>query len=279
MIFLMGFLLGFGQNEKVAASEEKIPSENLKINTEKEKETKREKKDEEKKDEEKEMLEGLKEDIDNEESTLAEAGKEDKKDVKEVSSEASDKIIEKKKEKSDEKKEKKEKVEKKAQKEKKEEREKSEVKEKKDEKKAIISYNEEEFKILACVIYLEAGDQPFKGKVAVANAILNRVQDKAFPETIKKVVHHRAYGYYQFGLARPGGKLEKALKVYGKRKIAWQKKAEEESVKAAKAALFGEREIPENLCFFVMKNSAPGKRYRKNKPGGVIIADHYFYKW
>lgn len=144
---------------------------------------------------------------------------------------------------------------------------------------SVIDFTEEELKMLACVVYLESGNQPFKGKVAVANTIINRVKQNGFPNTIKKVIHHRAYGYYQFSLAKPGGRLEKAMKVFGKRKIAWQKKAEKESLKAARAALYGEEAIPDHLCFFVMKNSTPGRRFRKNKPGGVIIADHYFYKW
>lgn len=157
---------------------------------------------------------------------------------------------------------------------------KKKAKAKKDEeKKPVISFTEEELKMLACVIYLEAGNQPFEGKVAVANTIINRVKGKGFPNTIDKVIHHVAYGRYQFGLAVPGGKLEKAMKVYGKRTVWWQKKYEKEATKAAKAALYGEKAIPDHLCFFVMKNSAPGLRFRKTKPGGVIIKDHYFYKW
>lgn len=153
------------------------------------------------------------------------------------------------------------------------------IEEKAVELKPIVAFTDEEFRILASVIFLEAGNQPFNGKVAVANVVLNRVQSKSFPESISKVIYQKAYGYYQFGLAKPGGKLERALQVYGKRTVAWERSAEEEAIKAAKAALYGERAIPDHLCFFVMKNSLAGRRYMKNKPGGVIIADHYFYKW
>lgn len=42
---------------------------------------------------------------------------------------------------------------------------------------------------LAQNIYFEAGNQPFAGKLAVANVTLNRVSDLQFPETICEVVY------------------------------------------------------------------------------------------
>ena len=42
---------------------------------------------------------------------------------------------------------------------------------------------------LAQNIYFEAGNQPFAGKLAVANVTLNRVADLQFPETVCEVVY------------------------------------------------------------------------------------------
>ena len=42
---------------------------------------------------------------------------------------------------------------------------------------------------LAQNIYFEAGNQPFAGKLAVANVTLNRVNDLQFPETVCEVVY------------------------------------------------------------------------------------------
>ena len=41
---------------------------------------------------------------------------------------------------------------------------------------------------LAQNIYFEAGNQPFSGKLAVANVVLNRVESSQFPDTICEVV-------------------------------------------------------------------------------------------
>ena len=41
---------------------------------------------------------------------------------------------------------------------------------------------------LAQNIYFEAGNQPFSGKLAVANVVLNRVESTQFPNTICEVV-------------------------------------------------------------------------------------------
>lgn len=49
---------------------------------------------------------------------------------------------------------------------------------------------------LAQNIYFEAGNQPFAGKMAVANVTLNRVNDLQFPNTICDVVYQSA-AYYK----------------------------------------------------------------------------------
>ena len=57
----------------------------------------------------------------------------------------------------------------------------------------IISSMAEEYstekKCLAEAIYYEARSESFKGKIAVANVILERMKRKDFPNTICKVVH------------------------------------------------------------------------------------------
>jgi spore germination cell wall hydrolase CwlJ-like protein len=44
------------------------------------------------------------------------------------------------------------------------------------------------FLCLAMNVYHEAKNQPFEGQVAVAQVVLNRVEDKRFPNTICEVV-------------------------------------------------------------------------------------------
>lgn len=40
-------------------------------------------------------------------------------------------------------------------------------------------------------VYAEAGQEPYKGQVAVAQVILNRVKDKRFPNTITGVIYQK----------------------------------------------------------------------------------------
>jgi len=42
--------------------------------------------------------------------------------------------------------------------------------------------------LLAITIYLEAGNQPYEGKVAVAQVIMERVSDGRWPDTIRTVI-------------------------------------------------------------------------------------------
>ena len=42
--------------------------------------------------------------------------------------------------------------------------------------------------LLAAIIYCEAGGEPYEGKVAVGNVVLNRVKSAAFPDTVEAVI-------------------------------------------------------------------------------------------
>lgn len=48
---------------------------------------------------------------------------------------------------------------------------------------------DQELYCMAEAIYFESGNQPFVGKMAVAEVILNRVQHIGYPDTVCKVVH------------------------------------------------------------------------------------------
>ena len=54
---------------------------------------------------------------------------------------------------------------------------------------------------LAVAIFFEARGEPYQGKEAVANVILNRVEDKRYPNSVCGVVNeHKAFSYTQDGL-------------------------------------------------------------------------------
>ena len=162
----------------------------------------------------------------------AEKEKENEKDDKKDKEEKDDK---EKKDDKDDKKEDKDSKDEKDSKDKKDN--KKDDKEKKEEKKE--SYSKADLKLLACLIYTEAGNQSYKGKLAVGNVVMNRVKSNQFPNNIEDVVYQSAYSrsygrrIYQFSVASPSvGTLKKALSVYGKRKGAAEIKMEKECIKA-----------------------------------------------
>lgn len=53
---------------------------------------------------------------------------------------------------------------------------------------------------LATVVYLEARGEPYEGQLAVAEVIINRVDDQDFPDTICGVVMQQSQFSYQEGL-------------------------------------------------------------------------------
>lgn len=126
------------------------------------------------------------------------------------------------------------------------------------------SYSKSDLRYLSAIVYAESGNQSHKGKVAVANVVLNRVKSRKYPNSIKKVIYQKG----QFTPAR-NGSLKKALALYdkGSSKIAASKKA-------AKQALNGKGVLSKKYLYF------SGYRCKKTitkKYGKVVfIGAHYF---
>lgn len=64
-----------------------------------------------------------------------------------------------------------------------------------------------EVKLLAALIYCEAGNQPYEGMVAVGAVVLNRMESRRFPNSLEGVIYQRG----QFTPAMTG-KLARVLK-------------------------------------------------------------------
>lgn len=161
-----------------------------------------------------------------------------------------------------------------------------EVVEKKEEKEKP-SYSEKDLRLLSALIYSEAGNQPYKGMLAVANVVLNRVNSKVYwhVNTVEEVIYDNKWGAVQFAVTIKNKKtglssLDKALKAYDtgefpgrnqKSETASMKKA----IKAAKAALEGENNIDGFLCFNGINK---GTASIKKKYDYKIIEGHIFYR-
>lgn len=133
------------------------------------------------------------------------------------------------------------------------------------------SYTNSELRLLTAIIYCEAGNESYKGKVAVGNVVLNRVRSSKFPKTVKGVIYQSG----QFTPARSGS-LSKALQKYdGKRSYGYgEKKQMADCKKAAKAAFNGTYVVSKSTYFFTMYSSK--KAILKKYPKAVFIGGHYF---
>ena len=54
-----------------------------------------------------------------------------------------------------------------------------------------MSFADGDRKLLANIIYCEAGSEPYEGKLAVGAVVINRVLSSKFPDTVVGVVYQR----------------------------------------------------------------------------------------
>ncbi len=67
-----------------------------------------------------------------------------------------------------------------------------------------VSVSSNDRTILERIVEAEAGGEDHKGKVLVANVVLNRVKDKSFPSTVEEVVFAHSGSTYQFSPIHDG---------------------------------------------------------------------------
>lgn len=111
---------------------------------------------------------------------------------------------------------------------------------------------ESDVRLLAALIYCEAGNQPYDGKVAVGAVVMNRIASGRFPNTLEGVIYQRG----QFTPAM-NGKLGRIL-ASGKIPAA--------CYEAAQDAMNGANPIGDALFF---NTGRAGSR-------GYKLGDHYF---
>ena len=115
-----------------------------------------------------------------------------------------------------------------------------------------LEFMEGDRDLLACIIYCEAGNQPYTGQVAVGAVVMNRVRSAAFPNTVSGVI-------YQKGQFSPvaSGRLATRLSLG----------ANSQCYQAADEAMSGATPVGNCLYF---RTIIP-------EINGTIIGDHVFY--
>lgn len=125
----------------------------------------------------------------------------------------------------------------------------------------IIDFSEEDYTVLCKIVEAEAGDQDEKGRILVANVIINRVISSGC--TIKEVVFSNNGRTYQFSPVRPGGSYYKTT-------------ASQLTIECVDRALKGE-DYSEGAIYFAMKTSS-NSWFNTSLTFLFKHGDHYFYK-
>ncbi|TCT15721.1 N-acetylmuramoyl-L-alanine amidase [Natranaerovirga pectinivora] len=122
------------------------------------------------------------------------------------------------------------------------------------------SYTEDELFWLARIVHAEASGEPYAGKLAVANVIINRKNSSEFPNSIYGVIFDRNHGV-QFTPISNGT-------IYNTPNA--------DSIRAAREALEGHNNIGNSL-FFLNPAKATTFWITANRPYITTIAGHAFY--
>ena len=130
-------------------------------------------------------------------------------------------------------------------------------------------------KLLAAIIYTEAGNQPYSGQLAVGIVITNRIRSREFPNKLKEVI----YAKWQFEPAR-NGMLTAALK--GKMPVSEScEKAAAEALSMYKNNIYkitnakGKKVSMKNYLFFMTPGSYTRLGLKSKKR---VLWDHVFFK-
>ena len=129
----------------------------------------------------------------------------------------------------------------------------------------IYEVSEEDYDALLRLVEAEASGEDIKGKLLVANVVLNRVQSGAFPDTIKEVIYQRQNGRAQFSPVATG-KIDRVA-------------VSEETVEAVERALCGEDESAGALYFVAPAYADAGNHqwFRDNLTLLFSYEGHEFY--
>lgn len=98
------------------------------------------------------------------------------------------------------------------------------------------SYTSKDLKYMAAIIYCEAGNQSYAGKMGVGCVVMNRVNSSRFPNTVLKVIKQP----YQFGPVRQG---KFAREVKNVDRGLYSRGARRSCLKAAQEVLEGQTKV------------------------------------
>ncbi|SET99029.1 cell wall hydrolase [Paenibacillus sp. NFR01] len=110
------------------------------------------------------------------------------------------------------------------------------------------------------IVMAEAEGEPYPGKIAVANVVLNRLRSANFPDTIKDVIYQKR----QFSPVA-NGRLTRVT-------------PDKESIRAVTAALSGVKEVSDDTYYFLSLKLAQDLTVHHTRKYAKTIGNHTFYK-
>lgn len=122
-------------------------------------------------------------------------------------------------------------------------------------------YRDDHVYWLARIIFAESRGEPMKGKIAVGNVVLNRVQSSAYPNTIYGVIFDKRFGI-QFAPVMNGT-------IYNTPNA--------DSIIAAKICLEGYT-LSDEIIYFLNPSESTSSWITNNRPYAFTIGKHSFYK-
>ncbi|HBI74289.1 MAG TPA: hypothetical protein DDY59_14070 [Lachnospiraceae bacterium] len=130
----------------------------------------------------------------------------------------------------------------------------------------VYDATDKEVEMLERIVQAEAGSEDMKGRILVANVVLNRVSNKNFPDTVKQVIFQNSDGEYQFSPV--------ADKRY------WSVKVSKKTKEAVQRALQGEDYSDGALYFMARKRAkaSNAKWFDDNLKWLFKHGGHEFYR-
>ena len=125
-----------------------------------------------------------------------------------------------------------------------------------------INISEDDYYWLIRIVHAEAGNQDEKGRILVANTIINRVKSDIFPNNIKDVIFQVSGGIYQFSPVGFGS--------------IYNIKADQTTIDCVNRAINGECYSEEVLYFSSQKSAYSW--HNTNLAYLFTYGDHAFYK-
>lgn len=111
----------------------------------------------------------------------------------------------------------------------------------------VLAFSEEDYNNLLRIVEAEAGGEDEKGKILVANVVINRVMDEDFPDSITEVIFQKENGVTQFSPVSNG----RIFKV----------SVSEETIEAVNKALGGE-DYSQGALYFAARKYANSDNMR-----------------